>query len=145
MGTTEGMEVRPLLESMPQTPAEIAALRQAIRANPIYRNTIVSEDERTVAVLAEFQDSKSGFRDIVARLSPIIERERDASVEIAVGGMPVFLAKIEAYSQRMAFLFPLAVLIIGLIHYEAFRTMAGLILPPVTAPPARRVGAGHSG
>jgi predicted RND superfamily exporter protein/outer membrane lipoprotein-sorting protein len=133
IGTDDGMEVRPLLEMMPQTPAEIAALRQAIRANPVYLNSIVSGDERTLAVLAEFQDSKSGFRDIIERINPIIERERDASVEIAVGGMPVFLAKIEAYSQRMAFLFPLAVLVIGLIHYEAFRTMAGLILPLVTA------------
>jgi len=29
----------------------------------------------------------------------------------------------EVFSSRMEFLFPLALLVIGLIHYEAFRTV----------------------
>src|SRR5262245_26718359 len=34
IGTADGMEVRPLMATLPQTPTEIAALRQAIRAHP---------------------------------------------------------------------------------------------------------------
>src|SRR4029079_14600869 len=64
---------------------------------------------------------------------PVADRERDGTVDIHVGGLPVFVAEGERYSQRMAFLFPLAVLITGLIHYEAFRTVQGLVLPLVTA------------
>ena len=62
-----------------------------------------------------------------------MDRERDGTVDIHIGGLPVFVAEVERYSQRMAFLFPLAVLITGLIHYEAFRTVQGLVLPLVTA------------
>src|SRR5205823_9903382 len=43
------------------------------------------------------------------------------------------LAQLERLSQRMAILFPLAVLLVGLIHFEAFRTLQGLFLPLVTA------------
>lgn len=132
-GTEEGMEARPLMETVPQTPSALTALRQAVHTNPAYMNTVVSQDEHTAAILAEFKQDSNGFRGMVEKVEPIVERERDASVEIAIGGSPVFLSWLERYSQRMGFLFPLTVLITGLIHYEAFRTVQGLILPLVTA------------
>jgi uncharacterized protein len=133
VGTADGMEARPLMEVVPSTDAEIQALRQAVRANPAYLNTIVSRDERTAAILADFTVEQGGFRAIMGQIRAIADREREPSVDIALGGMPVFLAEIEGYSQRMTVLFPLAVLIVGLIHYEAFRTVQGLLLPLVTA------------
>ncbi|PYM03365.1 MAG: hypothetical protein DMD82_17105 [Candidatus Rokuibacteriota bacterium] len=134
-GTADGMAVRPLMETVPQTPQAINALRRAVRANPAYLNAIVSKDERTVAVIAEFKrpEGTGGFRAIMEKVRPIVDRERDDSVQVAVSGLPVFLDQLEKYSQRMGFLFPLAVLITGLIHYEAFRTIQGLVLPLVTA------------
>jgi len=133
VGTPEGIEVRPLMETIPQTPAAVAALRQAVRANPVYLNTIISGDERTAAILVEFREGKDGFRGMVEKVRTLIEQERDSSVDIALGGPPVFLDRVEAYSQRIVPLFALAVLITGLIHYEAFRTVQGLILPLITA------------
>jgi hypothetical protein len=133
LGTADGMEVRPLMEALPRTPAEVETLRRALRANPVYRDTIVSGDGTAAAVLAEFREDASGFGGIMARVNPLVDRERDGTVEIAVGGLPVFVAEVERYSQRMAWLFPLTVLVTGLIHYEAFRTLQGLVLPLVTA------------
>jgi predicted RND superfamily exporter protein len=132
-GAADGIEVRPLMEAVPQTPQEMDALRRSIRANPVYVNTIVSDDGRTAAIIAEFRDQAGGFRDLVKEVRQIIEQERDAAVDITLGGLPVFLAEVEIYSQRIALLFLIAVLIVGLIHYEAFRTVQGLILPLVTA------------
>ena len=132
-GTADGMEVLPVMETVPRTREGIEALRAVVRANPVFLNTIVSKDERTTAVVAEFDEDPQGFQGMVEKVRRIVEPERDASVEIVVGGFPVYLAAVEGYSQRMAFLFPIAVLVIGLIHYEAFRTVQGLILPLVTA------------
>lgn len=132
-GTAEGIEVLPLMETVPRTPEELEALRRAVRANPVYVSTIVSKDERTTAVVAEFQEDPGGFQGMVEKVRRVVQRERDPSIEIMVGGFPVYLAQIERHSQRMAFLFPLAVLIIGLIHYEAFRTVQALLLPLLTA------------
>ncbi|MBI4529196.1 MAG: outer membrane lipoprotein-sorting protein [Deltaproteobacteria bacterium] len=133
VGMADGIDVRQLMEAVPATPAEAEVLRGAVRANPVYVGTLVSRDESTVAIIAEFREQAGGFRAIVENLRPIVERERDGSVDISLGGLPVFLAEIEIYSQRIAFLFFIAVLIAGLIHYEAFRTVQGLILPLVTA------------
>lgn len=132
-GTEDGLEVRQLMDSVPRTDAEIEQLKQALRSNPAYFNAIVSPDWRTVAVLAEFRDPPKGFGSIMAQVYPVVERERDASVEITVGGLPVFLTNLEHLAQRMGFLFPIAVLVIGLIHYEAFRTRQAAVLPLVTA------------
>ena len=133
LGTADGMEVRPLMETVPQTPGEIEALRQTVRGNPVYSGVIISKDERTAAIIAEYKDPKNGYETVMENVRAIVNRERDNTIDIAVGGWPVYGARLERYSQRMAFLFPLAVLITGLIHYEAFRTVQGLILPLVTA------------
>jgi uncharacterized protein len=132
-GTADGLEVLPLIGTMPHTEPEIEAVRQAVRNNPMYIDAIISRDGRTAAVVADFNTDPGGFQGIVDKVRPLVERERDASVDIAIGGRPVFLAQLEHYSQRAELLFPVAVLVVGLIHYEAFRTLQGLILPLVTA------------
>src|SRR6266481_5847501 len=53
-GTPDGLDVRPLMETTPQTEAEIEAVRQAVRNNPVYVDAIISRDGRTAAVLADF-------------------------------------------------------------------------------------------
>lgn len=133
VGTADGMEVLPLMETVPRSGSELERLRQAVRANPVFLDTILSRDERTTAIVAEFDEDPKGFQGMVEKVRRVADAARDASVELVVGGFPVYLAEVEGYSQRMAFLFPIAVLVIGLIHYEAFRTIQGLILPLLTA------------
>jgi hypothetical protein len=133
-GTSEGMEVKPFIEEIaPQSPAGMDRLRQAVRLNPVFYNAIISKDEKTASIIVEIKDPKGGYQGIMQKIRDIVDRQRDPSVEVAIGGWPVYGAELERYSQRMGFLFPLAVLFIGLIHYEAFRTFQGLILPLVTS------------
>src|SRR5262249_13108024 len=63
----------------------------------------------------------------------IVAPERDANVTIAVAGAPILRALLARYTQMIAILFPVAVLVIGLVHYEAFRTFQAMLLPLVTA------------
>ena len=43
VGTAEGMEVRPLMREVPQTPEQYAQLKTALHRNPAYLNSIVSQ------------------------------------------------------------------------------------------------------
>jgi len=144
-GTAEGLEVKPLMASLPTTSAELAELKAAVDKNPVYLNSIVSADAKTTALLVEFKDGPGGFRAIMDKVESVIAHERDVNVEINVGGIPSFLARIEIYSERMAFLFPIAILILSLVLFEAFRTKQGLILPLVTAGLAVAWGIGVMG
>lgn len=71
---------------------------------------------------------------IHCKLLDIADKYRDADHEIYLGGMPIVLSFFEADSFRMlAILFPIAIVIIGLLHYIAFRTWQGLVIPLVTS------------
>ncbi|MFM8464610.1 MAG: efflux RND transporter permease subunit, partial [Burkholderiaceae bacterium] len=129
-GNDEGMVVKPLLGSGPAAPE---ALRAALALNPVYTNLSVSRDARTAQVVAEFKKIPGGFTAIERQVREVANKHADSSVEIDLGGTPVFLALLEKYSARIGLLFPLAVLMIGLIHYEAFRSVQALVLPLITA------------
>lgn len=144
-GTAEGLEVKPLMLTVPATAAQITELREAIGKNPVYLNSIISTDAKTTALLVEFKDGPGGFRAIMDKVDAVVEHERDSRVEINVGGIPSFLARIEIYSERIGFLFPIAILVLSLVLFEAFRTKQGLILPLLTAGLAVAWGVGVMG
>ncbi len=132
-GTAEGFEARPLLGRMPLGEADNAALQAAIEANPVYLNTVVSPDFRTAAILVELKERSDGFHNMVAPVKAAVEAESGPDVDITLGGNPVYLDKTEQFAARIDLLFPIALLVIGLLHFEAFRTWQGLVLPLVTA------------
>ena len=145
VGTAEGLEVKQLMPQVPANAIQMNALREAVSKNPVYLNSIVSSDAKTTAIIAEFRDIPGGFRAIQNQVDAIVEQERDASVEINVGGLPNFLSHIESYSERMGFLLPISILVLSLVLFEAFRTKQGLILPLVTAILAVAWGVGVMG
>lgn len=144
-GTDEGFEARPLLKPGELSADDLAALKQAIAANPVYLNTVVSPDLRTAAILLELKERSDGFTKMVEPVRAVVEAEAGADVDITLGGNPIYLDQTEKYAQRINLLFPIAILVIGLLHFEAFRTKQGLILPLVTALMAVVWGMGFMG
>lgn len=133
IGNAEGFEVRKLMSAVPTTPTQLASLRQAVQKNPIYLGAIVSHDLRTTSIIAEFSEPPKGFRAIMSQVDAIIAPERDSSMDIHVSGIPSYLAEIERYSERMGVLLPVAIVILALVLYVAFKTRQGMVLPLVTA------------
>lgn len=132
-GVADGLEVRPLDSGAAITEQSLAALREAVARNPAYQGTVVSADQRMTAVLVEMKEHPDGYRAMMAPIDKIVADAQMPGIKAYVGGNPVFLAQSERFSARMAFLFPVALLIVGLIHLEAFRTWQGLLLPLLTA------------
>jgi uncharacterized protein len=139
-GTKEGMEVKQMMTDVPATPEQMAALKDALERNTSYMNAVVSNDFKTTVILAEVRDRKptdgpdvkGGFTYVQSKIEAIVNAERDDSVDIMVSGYPPFLAMFEKFAGRTPMLMLAALVIIGLIHWEAFRTLQGLILPLVT-------------
>src|SRR5262249_57809194 len=63
----------------------------------------------------------------------IVGPERDADTDVVLAGGPVIVAALDRAAAQMAILFPMAVLVIAMVHYEAFRTVQAMVLPLVTA------------
>jgi predicted RND superfamily exporter protein len=144
-GSAEGLEATPLLENASTSDAGRAALQAALSRNPVYAGLLLSRDERTAAIVADFKKDAGGFKAIAARLEGIVAPHRSPELRIDVAGQPIFLGLTEVFSDRMALLFPLALIVIGLIHFEAFRSWQGLVLPLVTGLVATAWGLGIMG
>jgi hypothetical protein len=128
-GNAEGFEVRPFHTALNQPDKLLAWLN----ANPVTQQTLVSDNRQVLAVAAQFEPDPQGYAAILGRVQPLIDRERDESVDIFVGGHVNFLGEIERYSERMVVLVPTAIVVIALLLYAAFRSFQGMILPLLTA------------
>ncbi len=134
VGTEEGMQVRQLMETVPQTPGEIAKLKKAVYANPTYIDSIVSRDGRMALIIADFRSDKSfrGYRPIKEAVEQVAGKERDESVKIYLGGISVNLAWLEIYSQQMIALFFTALAIVIVVSYLSFWSFQGTVVPVMT-------------
>ena len=131
-GNADALDVQPLLNEVPEDPAALAQLKASILDEGVYSRTLVGRDGRAAAIVADFDD-QLGDLDIKEAVEAIVAPERDGRVHIAVGGTPVVRAEMIRYTRDIAVLFPIAVLVIALVHYEAFRTLQAMVLPLVTA------------
>ena len=133
-GGPDGMEVQRMLESMPETPADIEKLRSAVAAMPIYINALVSPDRKSAAIVADFKQDET-IPNFVAMLEPmrkVVERERDATVDIYYGGTPVIGEAADLQFMKMPLFFGSALLVIMLIQLWSFRSIQGMLLPVIT-------------
>ncbi|WP_434771924.1 outer membrane lipoprotein-sorting protein [Pseudomonas entomophila] len=143
-GTDEGFEARALLDESGE-PVDYETLKQALKDNPVYQNAVVSNDGRTAAILVELKERSDGFTHMVEPIHKVVDAHASEAYTISYGGNPVYLEKTEQFANRINILFPIALVIIGLLHFEAFRTKQGLILPLVTALMAVMWGTGFMG
>jgi predicted RND superfamily exporter protein len=133
-GGADGMEVRPMMERVPRTADEIARLREAVASMPIYINALVSPDGRAAAVVADFkQDEQSpNFIALNEAMHRIVDRERDADVDIYLGGITIIGEAADAQFTKMPMFFGGALLVILLVQYWSFRSLQGMVLPMLT-------------
>lgn len=133
--TTDSLEITPLADKVPQTDAEVAAFRSRVQANSFLTSLFVSDDGRATSVLVDFSDFEKagGSKHLYDKLEAIVAPERAPDLEIVAAGAPTVLHWLLIYTRRVALLFVLALAMIGYLHYRAFRTLQGMIVPLVTA------------
>ena len=126
-----GILVGPLMQTVPRTAAEVAALRELVFSTPMLLGNLVTADARGALVVADFAEDQP--ERITQALEAIAARERSDEYDVYVGGQPPVLAALDSVTRSMAPLVVLALVVVGLVHYEAFRTGQAVILPLATA------------
>jgi len=160
-GLEDELVVEDLLEEWPGSAADLARLEARVRANPLYRNWLISESARTTTVVIELDpyssigvasDALSGFEDseplgdpldrpfltgeevfaIVGTVYDVVARHDAPDFRLAVAGGPVGdVAILEAMQRDMAVAVVLSVLVIALLLFLLFRRLSGVALPLV--------------
>jgi predicted RND superfamily exporter protein len=134
-GTADGLEVERVLDEIPTTAAGVAAVRARAFESGLFVDTLVSRDGSAASVQASFELTPltPDYRSLTRAVNAAIAGASDGTFDYSLAGPVVFLARMTEYSSRMAILFPIALLVIALVHYDAFRTLQGLFLPVLTA------------
>jgi len=133
-GSADGMEVRPLMEVVPQTPQDMAKLKAAVDSMPIYVNSLVSPDGKAAAIIADFKQDETipNFVAMLQAARKIVDTERDDTVDFHFGGSPVIGEAADLQFMKMPLFFGSALLIIMAIQYWSFRSLQGMLLPVIT-------------
>ncbi|MGH7821946.1 MAG: efflux RND transporter permease subunit, partial [Candidatus Binatia bacterium] len=134
-GSADGMIVTPLLDPLPETRAEVLSLRERLRRNPHLLGVLAARDGSAAAIIADFDFTPplSGYPEVKAAIDRVLADAQDGTFDAHLGGPAIYMAWLAHYSARMVFFFPLALVVIGIVHYEAFRTVQAIVLPLATA------------
>ena len=131
-GTEEGMEVKRMMREVPTDPEEITRIREAVFRNDMYLGTLVSEDGKAAAILADFTEDTYTV-DIGRQILRIIREEEDDNTSLHFGGVTAHMYWIDYYSRYMPLFFVCALMVILSLLYIAFRSIRGMILPLLAA------------
>lgn len=126
------LDVRQLMATVPTDTEGLQRLRAETFGDPRFVGTLVSADGGAAAAVADFPTAAQGPK-LQEKIETLVAPERDGDTDVVIAGGPVIVAALDGAAAQMAILFPIALLVIGLVHYEAFRTWQAMILPLVTA------------
>lgn len=134
-GSEDGMIVERVMETPPDDAEGAEAVRKRAFANPAYIGTLVASDASMAAVHATFELTPEipGYRHLHTAVVKAIEAADDGSFDVHLSGPVIFLSNATAYASRILYFFPLALVVIGLVHYHGFRTLQAIFLPLLTA------------
>lgn len=130
VGTLDGMEVTPFFDTYPDSAEVAQKIWRDVQDFPLYMGTLVAEDGTGTLVIAEVLDERNAEEAYDAAAELIAATELPPGVEIHVAGEAAVTGYLGSYidsdAQRLN---PLAGLIITIILFLAFRTLAGAIVP----------------
>jgi predicted RND superfamily exporter protein len=135
VSTEETIEITPLATTVPTNDVEMAAFRKHVEHSRAITSLLVPDDGRATVVIADFDnfEKAGGAKKFYPYLERILDQERVPGLDIVTAGSPSVLYWLTQYTKRMAGLFVLALIVIAILLYSAFRSLQGMFLPLVTA------------
>jgi predicted RND superfamily exporter protein len=134
-GRDDAVIVQRIVDRTPTTHDEAREVRRRAYLNPFFSGTIVAADRSATAIVANFRLTPltPGYPEIHDAVARVVAAENDGTFVARYGGPIAVFAAMARVTERTVLLFPLAMLVIAAIHYEAFRTVQAMVLPLVTA------------
>lgn len=132
-GTEDGIEAKRVMPSVPSDDAGIAAVAAALARNQVYIDSIVSARGDAAAIYLDFQDGIPED-EIFTAVHALVETARARGSDVVyVTGMPAFVYYFGEFTRATLRLFLIAVVVIMIVLYVAFRSLQGTLVPIATA------------
>lgn len=121
-----------LMKEVPPDEAAIAALRDRYRQEPLFKGTVVSDDEHAALVIVDFYDGPTAS-EITATVRRAVAKHPSPEIDVAITGAPVFQDAERLLVSRQSYYFVGTIAAILLVLWLAFGQVQGVVLPSATA------------
>lgn len=127
-----GLEVAPLMETIPRTQSEATALRDKLLRDEFYRGMVISDDGTAALIVLQLEydaDRSSVVREVQA----VVDAYEGQGERLYLTGTPVLNEVLVSSMQSdLKRLVPLVVLILAAVLLTYFRSSRGVLLPFLT-------------
>lgn len=149
--STRGFQVKgywvdavPIVPSLPKTGADLEEIRQKVLTNPGIRGFIVSDDEKSILVLAGLWEEQLDFTDLWNRVQGIKALEDD-NIRIYATGFPLLYAWLHQYVPGIFRILFITLLSMAVLLYFFFGDLKGIYVPLSSALVSAVCGLGMAG
>lgn len=125
-GTGDSLSVKPFYRRDDALPA----IASALNADSFFRDLLVSRDATSLYVLIDAESPSKGFRDLQSGVVKVLGSA--PQLTLAITGFVPMMAAIEDYSDRVAILLTVSMVIIGALLYLRTGSVQGAVLPIAT-------------
>lgn len=123
-----GVEVAPIIDSVPKDPNEIQKFKKKLLDDDKYTDVFVSKDSKAALIMAKLlpeRDQPRLIKDVEA-----LCRESEGPEKIYLSGTPAIIEIVQDWIKMdLVRLLPLVVLLITLVLFISFRTWYGVVFP----------------
>jgi uncharacterized protein len=106
---------------------------------------LVVAPDGSLVVTADLSISSGEFGPLMKRFDGLLASIREPGVHINYSGQPAFLAQNDAFSKRIAYFFPVIMMLVLVLHWEALRSVQAVVVPIFTGLTATVIGLGVYG
>ncbi|MBW1743221.1 MAG: RND family transporter [Deltaproteobacteria bacterium] len=135
-GTEEGVRIESLTDLASKNPSEIGGLKQKALDNRMFRRTLISEDGKTLALLARLDPdvvTEKQKRPVVRAITSTTESIIGDQFPIYFSGMPVIQEEYTSQGLKEVWVFfVLSAGILCVFLFITFRNILGLYVPQLT-------------
>jgi uncharacterized protein len=121
-----------LMKEPPQTPEQIAVLREHVESDPQLRGLLVTPDQRAALLIMDFWDGPPAI-EIAGRVIGLGEKFAGRGVDFYFAGEPIVALMDIEQSREVALRIPIAFGVISLMLLVSFRNLQGMVIPMLTA------------
>jgi len=128
-----GLNVKPFMyPSVPETQADIEALKQRVFAHREQLRHLISDDNKSTLITASFNEDGLDYRQLFKRIRQIVAENQDANHQIFIAGEPVVRGYDFYYLPAIISIFVIACLIIVLVLYANLGAYTSWWVPALT-------------
>jgi predicted RND superfamily exporter protein len=121
-----------LLENIPPSPGEVAALKKKLAATPLYGKNLVADDFRGAAITVFFRNlTDTQYLDLGVdqQIERVLAEESNPERFFYTGAAHIKQSAVELMRRDLFRFTPVALLLVLLVLWLSFRTVRGVVLP----------------